>query len=66
MNLRNVRAGMTLLADGGFRCLREGERCEVHADEKGMLYIICKHGRHYLVAQVDDYLELVGLRLADQ
>jgi hypothetical protein len=41
MKLSEIKAGDVLIADGGFTCLHEGERCEVKADEKGELYVAC-------------------------
>ena len=53
---------MVLVADGGFPCLSDQQRCEVKADSDGGLYIECREGRHYLKGQLDFHTqtELVG------
>jgi hypothetical protein len=63
MRLDQVKAGMTLIADNGFSCLKNGERYIVEGDADGELYITCDAGHHYLEGQVDEDGELVGLRV---
>lgn len=62
MKLTEVKPGMVLVADGGFPCLLNQQRCEVRADGDG-LYIECNEGRHYLIGQIDfnTGTELIGL-----
>jgi len=62
MKLSDVKQGDVLIADGGFTCLKEGQRCAVQSDSNG-LFIPCNEGKHYLDGQVsfDNKGELVGL-----
>lgn len=65
MKIQEVKAGMTLIADGGFDCIDEGAQCVVETDGDG-LFVKCRCGRHGLDGQVGsapDYTddELVGL-----
>lgn len=68
-----VRPGDTLIADGGFTCLHEGERCIVKKDSGG-LFVFCngpdedgrpcgdlRYEHHYLDGQDDGDGFLVGL-----
>lgn len=59
LRLEDVKEGDVLVADGGFTCLKEGERCEVRKDEVG-LYVLCQGGKHYLEGQTDDGVTLIG------
>ena len=61
LKLNDVRAGDTLVADGGFTCLREGDRRVVKAAPNGRLFIECDASRHDLVGQLDHDGALVGL-----
>lgn len=58
--LENVRAGDSLIADGGFQCLALGEVALVKSDEHG-LYVNCGDGHHYLDGQADEHGRLIGL-----
>lgn len=56
-----VGAGDVLVADGGFTCLREGQRVTVECDAHGLKRVRCADGWHDLAGQVsDDGSELVG------
>lgn len=68
-----VKAGVTLIADGGFTCLKKGQRCLVHNDEAvagqhqwpgSGLYVECQDGQHFLDGQLDGGDEYIGLTLA--
>lgn len=59
MKLRDLKAGDSVFADGGFTCLRGGFHF-VEADGDG-LFIQCDDGKHYLVGQENENGELVGL-----
>ena len=67
--LSKIEQGQTLIADGGFTCLIDGEECFVHQDEHFKLFVNCsggdeddgnRQGRHYLSGQADDGEHLVG------
>jgi hypothetical protein len=59
----DVKAGITLIADGGFTCIPEGAALPVHADDDGELFVHCQSGRHYLGGQLENG-EFIGLSLA--
>jgi hypothetical protein len=61
--ISEVKAGHTLIADGDFACIPKGSSNRVFIDEKGLLYIKCLHGDHYLEGQVDLGDNLIGLSL---
>lgn len=62
MKLDEVKEGATLIADDGFTCLHEGQKCQVRKDDLG-LYINCDSGKHHLYGQTDfeTGTRLVGL-----
>jgi len=64
--LNELKPGDELIADGGFDCLEDGERCLV-LDEGG-LCVRCKQGLHFLEGQLDFYDDsnddLIGFRRA--
>lgn len=70
-----VKVGTKLICDDGFFCLKEGDICEVCADENGALFIPCRGEdttgelgsmRHYLDAQWnDEQTDYVGLRIVE-
>lgn len=59
-----VHAGDTLIADGGFTCIRGGARLTVHADSEGHLYVECDEGSHDLAGQLTEADTLIGLMKA--
>ena len=59
--LAAVAAGDILVTDGGFTCMRAGERKEVLRDAHGALFIECNEGYHGLNGQVNDAGLLIGL-----
>lgn len=77
-DIRTLKAGDVLIADGGFTCLDAGQRCTVEADPdrtgSAALYVACrgpeekqepgKIERHYLDGQVDDGFEVIGFTKA--
>jgi hypothetical protein len=63
IKLSDLKAGDTIIADGGFTCMEAGPK-KVHIAHDG-LYIICDEGRHYLVGQLDGDETLVGLEKTD-
>lgn len=78
VSVDEVKPGTVLIPDGGFvasnpddpgdddfRCLAEGERVVVQADENGELFVPCKCGGHHLEGQFEDGV-YVGLWLADE
>jgi len=51
--INEVKAGDTLVADGGFDCLRPGQLCLVKTDPASdTLYVECSHGQHALEGQL--------------
>lgn len=62
LKLSDLKAGDTLVADGGFDCLNLGQSCVVLRDADKRLYVSCSEGRHYLDGQVDheDQETIVG------
>ena len=54
-----VSRGDTLIADGGFTCMREGAELLVNEDERG-LFVSCDEGKHYIDGQIEDNL-YIGL-----
>ena len=48
-----VKVGDTLIADGVFNCLKDGEKLRVKTDGKN-LYVRCDEGKHYLNVQIDE------------
>lgn len=50
-----VKTGSVLIADGGFSCLHEGQKCLVKEDEENNLYIDCDDGDHYLDYEQDPW-----------
>jgi hypothetical protein len=74
----SCKPGDIVIADGGFTCIPEGQKCKVRADKVG-LYIMCqgddteepvpgkpRHHRHYLVGQLNVAGEYVGLYHASE
>lgn len=59
MKLNDLKAGDTIIADGGFTCMKAGEKI-VEADDAG-LYVKCRSGHHYLDGQEAEDGELIGL-----
>lgn len=57
--LSEVKAGDTIVADGGFTCMEPGPKIVRQA--KHGLCINCVDGDHYLSGQADDGEHLVGL-----
>lgn len=45
-------AGTEVIADGGFSCIRKGQRLFVGEDHEG-LYIPCTEGKHHLAGQYE-------------
>jgi len=66
MKLSQVKKGDVLISDGGFTCIKVGQRLLVRESEDG-LWVTCACGRHYLTGQIsfDDPDQLVGLRKAE-
>jgi hypothetical protein len=69
----DVQPGDVLIADGGFTCLKNGQRCVVHLDEATAkthkwpgsgLYVECKDGKHFIDGQLDDGVEYIGFTKA--
>jgi hypothetical protein len=58
--IETVKPGDTLIADGGFTCLKDGQHCQVKVDADG-LYVECTEGRHGLDGQLNEKDEVVGL-----
>lgn len=59
-NIKNIKRGDKLIADGGFTCLKPGAKRTVFIDG-GKPYICCDHGHHFLDGQMDAEGYLVGL-----
>jgi hypothetical protein len=60
----DVRAGIRVVADGGFTCIPEGASLTVYADDDGEFFVHCQSGRHYLDGQLENG-RFIGMRLAD-
>lgn len=60
----DVKAGDTLVCDGGFTCMGHGPRI-VHEDAGG-LYVKCSDGKHYIDGQRDADGRLIGMSLPAQ
>lgn len=58
--IAEVKAGDTLLADGGFTCMSEGI-VTVEEDDDG-LFVRCGEGKHYLDGQAEGDV-YIGLSL---
>lgn len=63
--MSEIKPGDMLEADGGFICLKEGERVKVVKDADGSLFVPCKCGGHNLDGQADDGEHLIGLYLVE-
>jgi hypothetical protein len=63
IKLSDLKAGDTIIADGGFTCMEAGPK-KVYAADDG-LHVLCNKGRHYLEGQLDDDGTLVGLEKTD-
>lgn len=55
------KAGDQLKCDGGFTCIETGAVVTVHANKGGELFVPCADGQHYLIGQVGEDGELVGM-----
>lgn len=51
-HIKDIAAGHLLIAKG-MRCLDDGAEVTVEQDSDGVLFIMCKNGRHNLDAGVD-------------
>ncbi len=60
MKLADVKSGMKIKADGGFRCIRRGAVLTVKIDAEGFPYVPCRSGGHWLAGQVDGAGNLIG------
>ena len=46
--VETVKAGDTLICDGGFTCVNEGEHVVIYEDEAGLYFLCCKNeSSHY-------------------
>lgn len=61
----DVKAGDTLIADGGFTCIKEGARLVVKADDRGKLFVPCRGGGHHLDGQLDEGDVYIGFTKAE-
>lgn len=60
MKLSQVKMGDTIVADGGFTCMKAGPH-KVEGDADG-LFVPCSDGKHYLAGQEDEpCADLIGL-----
>ena len=61
--LEDLKPGDTVVADGGFPCLRKGEHkvWEKH----GKLLVMCDDGDHWLDGQRDATGNLIGIQKQD-
>lgn len=64
LKLIDIKAGDTLVADGGFTCIAEGAVLEVKDNGDGFLYVPCRRKRHYLDGQTNLEGEVVGFSRA--
>jgi hypothetical protein len=64
LTIEEAKAGIVVVTDGGFTCMKEGEEKTVHVDHEGYLYVECDEGSHYLNGQLEDG-EYVGLRMKE-
>lgn len=59
MKLTEIKIGETVIADGGFDCIRPGPVL-VDGDDNG-LFVRCDEGKHYLIGQESGDGSLIGL-----
>jgi len=59
MKLENLKAGDTVILDGGFTCVDAGPT--VLYSEDGDLYFMCKEGGHMVAGQIGHDDHLVGI-----
>lgn len=74
--VEEVKEGMSLIADGGFTCLHDGDvltvqkHPELAAANPDLpwlaLFVPCSDGRHFLDGQIDDDGFYVGFKLAPE
>lgn len=69
--LSDLKPGDKLIADERFKCLTDGQECEVKEDPSithnwpgAKLYVECEHGEHFLDGQENDDGEVLGLSRA--
>ena len=64
MKLSDIKEGDTIVVDGGFTCMKAGEKL-VKGSKTG-LYVDCndESGRHYLDGQEDEKGELIGIHVS--
>ena len=62
MNIKDVKIGQKIVADGCFTCMGEGAVRTVMKGENGLPYIRCSEGQHYLAGQVGRGGSLIGLK----
>lgn len=52
-----LKQGVLVMADGGFRCMAENAVFVIHEDEEKRPFVMCQCGEHYLT---DDHLDSRG------
>jgi hypothetical protein len=59
--IKEVKAGMTLVVDAGFACIKAGTKVRIlRGNNSDEFYFECREGNHYLDGQIEgDYY--VGL-----
>ena len=61
-NIKDAKEGDSLVADGGFTCMSDGQVAKVYRTDEGRLAIPCSDGAHLLDGQIDDRSgALIGL-----
>jgi hypothetical protein len=61
----DLKAGMKLIALGGFTCIKEGEIYLAHERSPGVFVVFCDIGEHFLDGQKDQDGNLVGFELVE-
>lgn len=67
---KDIKVGDILVADAGFDCLFDGQKCVVEEDAQGIKFIYCTEGPHYLDGQLEFHAppgeeRLIGLTLLE-
>lgn len=64
LKMDDIKEGITIIPDGNFRCMNEGQGYEVKKDDQGF-YVSCKHRWHYLENQRGENGECIGFKLLE-
>jgi hypothetical protein len=62
-NVKTIKAGQKLKADSGFTCIPPNAIRTIFSWDNEF-YVCCKHGKHFLNGQTDNFGNLVGFEYA--